>query len=224
LIDQVDERISDWIHSLTNLMPSFALPEGKPKELGVFIYLLDVVDDPLRRNTTRPPVQPVLRYLVSTAAADPKQAHQLLGQLLNAALDNGEFEVELGPLSEKIWPSLGMPPRPAFILRAALPREFPPSDAKLVTLGAELGGSPVVDFFGLVLGPGRTPLAGARIEVPNLYRYAYADSRGRFRLAGVPAAPKEKTLLLKAKRKQQLFTVAETGTPEEPVVLTIEIP
>jgi hypothetical protein len=33
-----------------------------------------------------------------------------------------------------------------------------------------------------------------------------------------------KTLLLTAKKKQQLFTLAETGTPTEPVVLTIDIP
>lgn len=224
MIDQVDERISDWIHSLTNLLPSFALPEGKPQDVGVFVYLLDVVDDPLRRNTTRPPMQPVLRYLVCTAASDPKQAHQMLGVLLNAALDNPEFEVELGALSEKIWPALGVAPRPAFILRLALPREFPPSGAKIVTVGAELGGSPLVDFFGLVLGPGQLAIAGARVEAPNLYRYAYADPRGRFRLPGVPAAPKEKTLLLKAKRKQQLITVTETGTPEEPVVLTMDLP
>lgn len=224
MIDQVDERISDWILSLMNLTPSLALPEGKPEEPEVFIYLLDVVDDPLRRNTNRPPTQPVLRYLVCTAASDPKQAHQMLGELLNAALDHPEFEVELGPLSEKVWPALGVTPRPAFILRAALPREFPPSQIKLVTRGAELGGSPLVDFFGLVHGPGQVPIAGARVEVPNLYRYAYADGRGRFRLPGVPAAPKEKVLLLQAKQQQQLFTVAETGTPEEPVVLTMQIP
>lgn len=224
MIDQVDERISDWILSLTNLTPSFALPHGEPEELSVFVYLLDVVDDPLRRNTTRPPTQPVLRYLISTSSSNFKQAHQLLGALLNAALDNAEFEVELGPLSEKVWPALSLAPRPGFILRAALPREFPPSRVQLVTRGAELGGSPLVDFFGLVLGPGQVPIAGARVEVPNLYRYAYADGRGRFRLPGVPAAPKEKTLLLKAKQRQQLFTIAETGAPDEPVVLTMDLP
>jgi hypothetical protein len=224
LIDQVDERVSEWIHTLTNRTPSLTLPDVSRDQAEISLYLLDLVDDPLRRNSSRPPTQPVLRYLVSTSAPDPKLAHQILGQLLNAALENSEFEVELGPLSEKVWPSLGVSPRPAFILRVALPREFPPSDAKVVTVGAELGGAPVVDFFGLVQGPGQVPLAGARVEVPNLYRYAYADSRGRFRLAGVPAAPKIKTLLLTAKQKQQLFTIADTGTPEEPVVLTIEIP
>jgi hypothetical protein len=224
LIDQIDERVSEWIHALTNLTPALALPDGSRDEPEISLYLLDLVDDPLRRNSSRPSQQPVLRYLISTSAPDPKQAHQLLGQLLNAALDSAEFEVELGVLSEKVWPALGTPPRPAFILRVALPREFPPSDAKIVTVGAELAGSPMVDFFGLVHGPGQVTISRARVEMPNLYRYAYTDSRGRFLLSGVPAAPRLKTLLLTAKQKQQLYTLAETGTPDEPVVLTIDIP
>ena len=82
---------------------------------------------------------------------------------------------------------------------------------------------PIVPFYGLVLGPDEIPLVNARVELPNLFRSDTTDQRGRFTLAGIPAAPKEKTLLIKARGKEQTELVQQTGTPDEPIVIHFEI-
>ncbi len=63
----------------------------------------------------------------------------------------------------------------------------------------------------------------ARVELPNLFRSATTDSKGRFTLAGVPAAPKEKTLLIKARKQEKSQVVQQTGTPDEPIIIHFDL-
>ncbi|HZH77837.1 MAG TPA: hypothetical protein VEY88_17555, partial [Archangium sp.] len=43
----------------------------------------------------------------------PERAHHVLGQLVFAAMEEPEFEVDLAPLPVALWSALGVPPRPA---------------------------------------------------------------------------------------------------------------
>ncbi len=122
MIDQIDEKLVKWVKDPVgdNLTPSLGAPADNGA-LSVNLYLLELVDDPMRRSGDNPPYQPALRYLITTHAGDPKDAHSLLAALLYAAMENPEYEVDLDPVPSHLWSAFNIAPRPAFILKAHCP-------------------------------------------------------------------------------------------------------
>lgn len=224
MIDQLDDQLSTWVtQTVGGIQPTLAAPSDGDGGLGINLYLLELVNEPLRQHTGRPHVQPALRYLVTVTAAEPKDAHRLLGALLHAALEHPDFEVELEPIPSHFWTAFHIVPRPAFVLRLPWPREWPASTAPLVQAPPSLVSGGLAPFYGQVRGPGATPLANARITVPNLDRHAVSDAQGRFTLAGLPTAPRPKTLQITARGHTTIVTVTEQGSPDAPVQLAVEI-
>jgi hypothetical protein len=249
MIDQIDARLTKWVEEVvTGVRPSFAPPSDAEDGLAISLYLLEIADDPLRHSTGHPTIQPSLRYLVTTRAGEPQDAHHLLGLLFYAAKKHPEFEVELEKVDTELWSAFGIAPRPAFILRLPLPDEWPtpqPEKAPPVTQELAPVAGELVPLYGLVVGPNDTPLASVRVEmivlwerpenpahlqeVPlttnysQLERAAYTDRKGRFTLPGIQAAPAAKTLLVRARGQEQIFIVRETGAPEAPVVFPIRL-
>ncbi|MCU0518329.1 MAG: DUF4255 domain-containing protein, partial [Oscillatoria sp. Prado101] len=75
---------------------------------------------PPLRGSQRTPLQAAARYLVTTWAGTPEDAHRLLGDLLFAAMDSAAFQAELNPLPAAAWTAFGLPPQPSFVLRVPL--------------------------------------------------------------------------------------------------------
>lgn len=223
MIKQIDQELSAWIVSLVGIKPSLTRPLDNDSQRGVNLYLLDLIDDTIRRSGDRPTNQPTLRYLVTTSDGKPEEAHDLLEQILFAALKSRDYEIELHPTDDQLWLTLGMFPRPYFLLRVPLPNELEPSTAPLVEGDLVVRGGAVVPFYGEIRTPGGIPLANVRIEMPNLFRSTTSDSVGKFVLSGVPAAPKEKMLLLKARKHQQTVIVEETGTEANPIQIEFNL-
>lgn len=249
MIDQFDKQLASWVESVvTGVKTSLAAPKDDDETLAVNLYLLELADDPLRHRTGHPTIQPTLRYLVTTSAGEPKDAHDLLGRLFYAARKRPDFEVELEPVSSQLWSAFGIAPRPSFILRLALPDEWPapqPKNILPVTQGLVPAVGELVLLYGLVLGPNDTTLASARVEMIALWegpktpshlqevplttnysqleRAAYTDSKGRFSLPGIQAAPAAKTLLVRTRGQEYIFIVIETGAPDTPVVFRLKL-
>lgn len=224
MIDQIDEQLSAWVEQiLGGIRPVLTAPKDTEGSLVINLYLLELVDDPLRRNTSRPPLQPALRYLVTAHADEPRDAHRLLSALLYAAFEQEAFEVELDPVPHNIWSAFKVAPRPSFILRVPLPHEWQPELVPIVREPATLRSTPLVTLHGRLLGPEQHPLANARIEIPTLYRYAYSDARGRFAIPGVPAAPLTKRLTITARDRTTAVQLVETGSEANPVVITFDL-
>lgn len=224
MIDAWDEQLSAWVESVTNgITPSLAAPTDAEAGLAVNVYLLEMVDDPHRHLSERPLLQPVLRYLVTTSAGEPKDAHHLLSILLYAALVDPNFEVELEPVSNQVWTALRILPRPAFMIRVPLAHEWIGQPHPLVR---EVVANTTVpaNFFGLVTGPDGLPLALVQVDFPALNRSTYTDSKGHFVLGGVPPSPQAKKLTLRAKGVEHEVILEDTGTPDAPVVIPFPIP
>ena len=221
MIKQIDQQLIEWVEAELKVTPTLEPPRAAEGELLLHLYLLELVDDPLRRNTTRPLHQPALRYLVTAYADDPLEAHNLLSEMLYMAMTHPQYEVELEPLPSHTWSAFAVAPRPSFILRAPLPNEWQPEPAERVR-AVGLVSKPVAVFYGLLLGPQETPLAGARVELPNLNRSATTDSKGRFTLNGVPAEGK-KTLMFQARGRNLTRSFEETGAPDRPVVIHFDL-
>jgi hypothetical protein len=163
----------------------------------------------------------LLRYLVTTWAQEPEEAHRLLDELVFAAMDAPAFEVELSPLAVETWVALDIVPQPCFVLCVPLRRERTEPETKLVLVPLEVRQAAIVDLWGTVLGPGDVPLMGAFVELPALHIRTRTDAKGRFRFAAVPRESDAWHLLVKAKGRQFEVVVEQNGAEGKPLTIRV---
>ena len=220
MADEFDSRLKNWIDGvISGVEVSLSPPEDQRKGRGVGLYLLELVQSPAPSTTKRPPLQIALRYLVTTWSENPEDSHQMLVELMFAAMENNDFQVEPEPIHASGWTAFGVPPRPSFILRVPLRQERPLPPAKLVREPLTVRSSPIVGLHGLLLGPGGVPLSDCRIEIPALHIFTSTDYRGRFHFPAVPASG-NKQLVVKAKGLE-LPVVSTQNYPDSRAPLVI---
>lgn len=210
MIDQADERMKDWIRSVvTGADVSLSMPDATKPWRGVSLYLLELSQRAPPRTVKRPPLQLWLRYLVTTWSEQPEDAHRMLSDLVFAAMDHPDFEVETGPVALETWEALGLPPRPSFTIGFPLRKERTEPRAPLVRQPLIVTPSALEPFHGVVLGPNDVALVEARVRIPNLGLEARTDSRGRFEFPGVPAEARPRLLVVRAKGREISVSTSE---------------
>jgi hypothetical protein len=216
-VDEVDQLLESWIRTVLGEV-SVTLASPQEAQTGVSLYLLDLAHAPLTRAVKdRPPHRIMLRYLITAQGTEPHEIHRRLGELLFAALDSPELEVETEPLPEAVWTALNLVPRPSLVLRVPLLRER--SEERLVPLVRTplvVKSAAICSLSGVVRGPGDIGILGARVELPALNLFTATDLRGRFHFATVPSEPPVKVLRVKAKGRTISVPV---DRPEEEVVI-----
>jgi hypothetical protein len=212
-----DLRLKEWVASVVPASQvSFLAPSNKGGSEDVGIYLMDVVQVRPPSMAKRAPLQIDLRYLVTAGSSDPQDAHERLLNLMFAAMDNADFEVELSSVPLSLWESFGVSPQPSFVLRMPLRQHRDQPPRNLITESMKLESSIIVGFYGLLLGPGGSPLSDCRIELPSLNLSTRTDYKGRFNFPGVPSTGR-KQLIVRAKgaelvvESDQDFT--DSGSP-----------
>jgi hypothetical protein len=222
MIDQVDQRLSQWVATIVEDVPvTFAIPKDAQPGRGVSLYLCDMAGRPAARSERRPPLQILVRYVVSAWAEQAETAHRIVGELMFAAMQQAEFEVPAEAVAPGLWRALGVPPRPAFLLGVLLRRERPEARATLVRQPLVLGASPLGNLSGRVVGPGALPVPGARVEVPSLQRSTRTDADGRFRFGALPIEPPITRVDVSAKGRRISIDPRAAVASGEP--LTIEL-
>ncbi len=223
MIDEIDRHLSDWVGKILKKAEVSLAPPGRHQvERGVGLYLLELTYIPVPRGKRRPPLQIRLRYLVTTQAPEPQEAHQMLGELLIAALTEPEFEVEQEPVPITLWEALKLEPRPSFVLRVPYTHEQPEKLAPPVRHPLVIRSSELQSLTGQVLGPEDIPVADARVEVPALQLYVNTDSKGRFHFSAVPVDPYPK--LLRVHAKGQEFSIdTKQAKATEPLVIHLQL-
>lgn len=223
MIDRVDERLEKWAAAALGkekVEVTFAFPPAVKR--GVGLHLLEVLPAPPLRTPKRPPLQLTLRYLVTASAENPADAHRILGELAFAALENPDFDVEIEPLPPAVWTALGVPLRPAFVLRVPLRRERPEPPVRRVRMPLVIRNAPMRPFTGLVVGPGGIPIVGARVEAPSLGQAAETDVRGRFRFPGVPVGMDLRALRVFAKGLEVDVKLDRPAPADAPLVIRMD--
>jgi hypothetical protein len=224
VIDQTDGRLVDWVaHVAEGATISLSPPNDSHTGRGVSLYLLEFIPQPPSGNARRLPLQLALRYLVTTWADTPEEAHRLLGNLVFAAMESAEFQVELEPFPITAWTAFHVIPRPAFVLRVPLRLERPEPPTKLVRKPMVLKTVVASSLHGVVLTPDDVPLAGATVELPALQLTEHTDANGHFRFAAVPAQPHPRQLRIKAKGRELDVTIEQPGSEHEPLVIRFDI-
>ncbi|MBN1206807.1 MAG: carboxypeptidase regulatory-like domain-containing protein [Myxococcaceae bacterium] len=215
MIHEVDQRLKAWVGELVGDTPvSLAVPDRSTLENGVSLYLLELGAAPPARSVRRVPLQFSVCYLITVGAETPERAHQLLGELVFAALETPDFEVELAPVPLELWAALGVSPRPGFRLRLPVRRERAEPRFQRVRFPLITQTLPNEALLGRVVGPGDVPIPGALVELPALKLSTRTDARGSFRFPLVP--PREAIGRLEVRAKGEVLHVgAEALTPEE---------
>lgn len=224
MIDKIDLTIGNWIR---NVLPGIAVslrpPLASETGQGVGLYLLGLIPTAPGRGLRQPPTRIVLRYLVTTWADEQEKAHQLMGDLVFAALENAEIEVELEPVPLDVWTAFGVTPRPSFVLRVPLQRARTQEVAPPVRQPLVIKASPMRSLDGLVVGPGNIPLMNARVELPALQLATETDFKGRFHFAAVPAEPRDTLLRVRARGREFSVSANHTGNSTEPLVIQLQL-
>jgi hypothetical protein len=223
VIEQVDEQLKKWVASIVDGAEiSMVAPAEPGTNRVVRLYLLEVIKSPEPRGSIKPlPLRFWLRYLVTAESSQPEEAHQLLGKLLVAALQNPEFEVESEPVALALWSALGAAPRPSMVLRAPLIVERPqPQSQRVHSLVINRG--QMWPLEGRVLGPGDVAVSGAEVSVPAQQLFTRTDYKGRFRFPAVGSGPKGTSLRVRAKGFELTATVADSERAGEPLTLRFE--
>lgn len=223
MIDETDRHLVAWVAEiLDKVSVSLAAPASNETSRGVGLYLMELVQSAPARSTRRPPFLMTLRYLVTTQAAKPEEAHQMLGKLVIAALENPEFEVEQEPLPVALWTALGIAPRPSFVLRVPFRHERPEKLAPRVK-HLVIKRLPLHSFGGQIVGPENMPLMNVRVELPALDLFTNTDSKGRFHFASVPDAPGGKLLRVLAKGQEFSINTEQAAADKGPLVIHLQL-
>jgi hypothetical protein len=219
-ISDADARLADWVASLLSDVPvTFEPPTGAPEGRGVSLYLFEVRPQAAARTRT-PPLQAMLRYLVTTWAPTQQEAHGLLGDLLLAAMADSDIEVDSEPVSLDVWPMFSTAPKPSFVLHLAVRRERNVAPVRMVRQRLVVQTASLKAVEGTIVGPGDVPMAGARVEIPLSNQATVTDRRGRFSFPAVAAGPYGTTLRILARNRELTFTTE--AHDEEPLVIRFE--
>ena len=224
MIDETDRQLASWItKTLGSVSVSLDPPRADQSEKGVGLYLLELVQSTADRGTRRPPILMKLRYLITTHAAKPEEAHQMLGTLVIAAFDNADFEVEQEQLPVSLWSALGIPPRPAFVLQVPFRHERKQKIAPPVKVPLVVKRFPLRVLEGQIVGPENIPIMNARVDLPTLDLSTDTDSKGRFRFSSVPDAPGARQLRVRAKGQEFSINTEQAESDNEPLVIHLQL-
>lgn len=220
MFSQTDKQLVEWATKTLGTVPiTLAAPANSQTGQGVSLYLMGIAPAYPAHNIGRPPLQIALRYLVTTWADEPEEAHRLLGQLAFAAMENSEFEIEFEPLSAQDWLAFAATPRPAFVLRVPARFVRPEPVTPLVKAPLVIQATPTMSLSGQVLGPNNVPMSNVRVELPSLQLTDRTDAHGWFRFAAVPAEPRLKHFRVSAKGRQLDIDLEPSPSMSEPLVI-----
>jgi hypothetical protein len=188
----------------------------------VSFYLLELVDAPPNRGTETPPLQVHLRYLVTTWAETPEEAHALLGKLVFAAMSEPDFQTEVAGVDAATWTALGARPQPAFLLRVPARQERVRQPVQYVTEPIVVSLIPAVSLHGVVMTSRKQPIPGAIVELPAVQRSSITDVRGEFLLSNIPGGQKKYNLRVRAKGRELRVSLSPPDDDTKPVQIQFD--
>ncbi len=197
-------------------------PAGAAPQATVSVYLMEVLTTPAMRRVRDPePLRLAARYLVTSWASEPEEAHRILGRLIFAAMTTPQNDVEVNAVPHSLWQAFGQPVRPSFVLRVPLVQERLVKPAPKVRKPIVLRHSPMRPFGGRVVGPGEIGIMDAMIEVPSLHLTTRTDAEGRFQFPAVPTDPPIQLLRVHAKGRGIDVSFADQPAPRQPLVIQL---
>lgn len=223
MIPDADGRLVEWARQVAGDVTVSLAPPGRDEEgsPGVGLYLWELASEAPAQTFDGRRVSLGLRYLVTTWADAPSEAHRLLGDLVFAAFRSPDHEVDLSPVPVEVWRAFGVPPRPSFRLRVPVDVDTAARPAARVTEPLELHASSLRELEGKVVSAAGGPVPEALVEIPALDRRTRTDGAGRFRFPAVPSDPPVTTLRVSGKGAGGTVRLDAPPPRSEPLIIRV---
>ncbi len=224
MIELADSRLVEWIKEVLG-DPAVTLgpPGATTVRPVVSCYLLALTGAAPSRVAHTTTFGLELRYLLTTFADPPEEAHRLLSQLAFAAMGHPDWTPDFAPLSADTWSAFNVPPQPAFVLRVPLHWERAEPPVKRVLRPLEVQYADLGTFQGVLLGPGDRPLAYASLALQEPELATMTDEDGRFYFGAVPSQPRSRHLVILAKGQVFDLTVEQPSSDALPVEIRLKL-
>lgn len=233
MIESSDAFLIDWASSvLDDADVALELPddtEPRTETPLVSLHLLQLSAPTRDLRTVVLEYAFDLHYLVTVSCSDLAKAHARLGQLLIAAEQHTNMNVDATPPSPDLWSALGLFPRPSFWIRVQAVYEIARPDVPLVRAPIAVRTRPMAMLHGLIVGPEDQPVAGANVRHGVNGTLVRSDRRGRFSMQVPVVAESERAdgrpgpmLEVKARGRNMRVPVPDrTYSAEEPLVIQL---
>lgn len=212
MITEADNQILEWTKAVLGEPIGILNPPASERQgRGVGIHLLEVTPETIERSATRPRLQLWLKYLITSWADSTAEAHHLLDQLFEAAMQHPEFEIQTELPGPAWWQAFGSVPQPSLALRTRAWKELAPKPVKLVrkSIVETVPGRPLE---GVVIGPEDIPIADAAVELPALNLSTRTGPHGEFHFANVPVSSGLRTLRVRARGREMNVDLSKLST------------
>ncbi len=221
MIAEADNQIVQWTKDVLGEGIAALVPPAKEqKGRGVGIYLLEVMPEPRQHVAVRPRLQASLKYLITCWDDSAVEAHRVLGELLEAAMQHPQYEICAESPAPALWTAFGIAPQPCLTLKTRAWKELETKPVKLVrkvVMETALGRP----LYGVVLGPEAVPLCDAQVELPALRLATRTGTHGEFEFANVPVSGGLGNLLVSARGREMTFDMKDLT--ESPVSINFEM-
>lgn len=220
MIDQVDQLLKEWAEEVVPNAEIRLFPPCAPGENEIVgLYLIDLLPLAPASDSRKFSKQISLRYLVTTCASSPEDAHRMLGDLAFAAMEDSRFEVELAPLPAQAWNAFNVVPQPSFMLLCPLRQERAEPEIPYISRPIDVKKVPMAGLDGIVMGPENIPLANARIELRDHQLATRTDCKGRFQFSVVPVQPSVKQFCIEVRGRKMLVEVEHRAEEKRPLII-----
>lgn len=220
--EHVDQLLEAWVKDvLGDVTFTLASPDQALGDRVVSCYLYALAHNPPLRTQERPPLQLALRYLITTFAEDPQEAHALLGRLAFSAMGHAEWELELDAISPDYWEALHLPPLPSFVISVPVRQERGEAPIARVLQPLEIQVAPMASLHGVLLGPDDVPVPDASVMLLSPQLWTTTNQDGHFSFPAIPAEPGSRRLRVRAKGAEFDLEVEQPLTGEQPVMIHV---
>lgn len=220
--DSADDVTRGFVAWIGSVLPDTAIASRTLSDTtvgeGIDVRLLGLEPRPSQRVAS-PPAVVALDYLVSVRAADAFAEQRAAAELLFAALDLPDCTVRTDLSAFGLLRTLGLPAAPGFILQLLLSRQRTVERAPPVRFPVVVRATGIDAVEGEVRGPEDVPLAAAKVSAPGFRRTTRTDSRGRFRLPGMPGGGDAIELEIEARG----VTARAEARPGRPVIIRLPL-
>lgn len=221
MIEKADKHLRDWIQKvLPETEVALSFDGGNEDRPHVVLLLLDI-HRATPAQSVRMPLKINLRYLISLAGGAMEKRHQLLGELVFAALEEASFETQLEPPPNSLWLSLGVHPRPAFYCVFPLTLERP-TVAKTVR-EVVVRHAPTTHLRGQLIDHNHRPVAGASIQISGLSTQIHSDRNGKFEFKMIPRQPERKQVLIHIGSREIVQNIVIPDNDETQITVPINL-
>jgi hypothetical protein len=222
VISEADKQILEWSErAVGESIAVLVAPASEKQGRGVGIYLLDVEPEPREHAAFRPRLQVWLKYLITCWADSMADSHLLLGLLLEAGMQNPDYELVAEPPSPALWQALGVAPQPSLTLRTRAWKELESKPVRMVRK-VVLETVPWRPLQGVVFGPEQIPLCDADVELPALHLSTRTDRNGQFEFVNVPVSGGLRSLTVRA-RDQEMTVSVQDAAAASPIAIQFEM-